>query len=219
MKWTLMALRIVSTLAGLACLLAVAAAPARAALPQVSGAADLGAVAPNSVFDGTGSGDHAGTVVVAAGDVNGDGLGDMLVTAPFADPAGRRDAGSAFVVFGVPRTAESVDLFGLGVRGFRIEGAATGDHFGWSASPAGDVNGDGLADIVVGARDARPRGRVGAGSAYVIFGRASGSTIDMLNSGTAAYRIDGAVAGDRAGNYVSSVRDLNGDGRDDILFE
>src|SRR4051794_27741550 len=98
MKRTLMALRIASFLAGLACLLAVAIAPARAALPQVGGAADLAALAPNSVFDGTGPGDHAGTVVVDAGDVNGDGLEDSLVTAAFADPAGRRDAGSAFVL-------------------------------------------------------------------------------------------------------------------------
>src|SRR5437764_7990350 len=154
-----MALRIVTFVAGLACLLAVAAVPARAALPQVGGAADLASPAPNSVFDGTFSGDHAGTFVVDAGDVNGDGLEDTLVTAPFADPAGRRDAGSAFVVFGTAATASALDFRGLGARGFRIDGAALGDHLGWSASPAGDVNGDGLADVVIGARDSTSRER------------------------------------------------------------
>src|SRR5438105_4635060 len=127
-----MALRFVSIVAGLACLLAVAVAPARAALPQVGGAADLASLAPNSVFDGGVPGDHAGTVVVDAGDVNGDGIDDALVTAPNADPSGRRDAGSAFVVFGAPRSAESLDIFGLGPRVLRVDGSAAGEHFGWS---------------------------------------------------------------------------------------
>src|SRR4051794_9136736 len=203
----------------LACLLAAAAfAPAaHAALPQQGGAVDLASASPNSVLDGPGGGDRAGTVVAAAGDVNGDGLEDTLVTAPYADPLGRRDAGSAFVVFGSPSTDFGLDLGGLGARGFRIEGAASSDHFGWSAAPAGDVNGDGLADIVIGARDSRSRGRSGAGSAFVIFGRASTSSIDSLNLGSAGYRIDGAVSGDHAGNSVSGVGDLNGDGRDEIV--
>src|SRR5438067_1394026 len=120
-----MAARIFRTLAGLACMLAAAPA-AQAALPQQGGSVDLASLAPNSVFDGTAAGDRAGTVVVGAGDVNGDGLGDTLVTAPFADPAGRRDAGSAYVVFGSATTGSALDFRGLGARGFRIDGAALG---------------------------------------------------------------------------------------------
>src|SRR5437879_2778424 len=86
-------------------LVAGALAPAaHAALPQQGGAVDLATVSPNSVFDGLAAGDRAGTVVADAGDVNGDGLDDALVTAPYGDPLGRRDAGSAFVVFGSPST-------------------------------------------------------------------------------------------------------------------
>ncbi|MFL5884522.1 MAG: putative Ig domain-containing protein [Thermoleophilaceae bacterium] len=212
-----MALRIAKTVAGIACLLAAAAPAASASLPQQAGAADLASLAPNSVFDGAGSGDRAGTVALDAGDVNGDGLEDTLVTAPYSDPYGRRDAGAAYVVFGSASTSFSFDLAGIGSRGFRIDGAASGDHFGWSAEPAGDVNGDGLADIVIGARDSRSRGRSQAGSAFVILGRTAGGAIDAANLGSAGYRIDGAASGDHAGNYVSAVHDLNGDGRDDIL--
>jgi Ca2+-binding RTX toxin-like protein len=212
-----MSLRLVKTLAGVACLFAAAAPAARAALPQQSGLADLASLAPNSVLDGANSGDAAGTVVVDVGDVNGDGLEDTLVTEPYADPSGRRDAGSAFVVFGSASTGLGVDLGALGARGFRIDGASSSDHFGWSAAPAGDVNGDGLADFVIGARDSRSLGRSGAGSSFLIFGRSGGGAIDAANLGSSGYRVDGAAAGDHAGNYVSSVRDLNGDGRDDIL--
>src|SRR4051795_3424124 len=108
-----MSARFFKTLAGLACMLVLAAPAAHAALPQQGGSVDLASPAPNSVFDGVAAGDRAGTVVVGAGDVNGDGLGDALVTAPFADPAGRRDAGSAYVVFGSAATSGALDLRGL----------------------------------------------------------------------------------------------------------
>src|SRR5438045_1717477 len=97
-------------MAGLVCLLAAAAPAARAALPQQGGAVDLASLAPNSVFDGTGAGDRLGTVAEAIGDMNGDGLSDTLVTAPYADPFSRRDAGSAYVVFGSGATLDGVDL-------------------------------------------------------------------------------------------------------------
>src|SRR5437763_8682188 len=137
--------RIVKTMVGLACLLACAAPAADAALPQVSGAADLASLSPNSVFDGAAPIDHFGTVAVAVGDVNGDGIADTLVTAPLADPFWRHDAGAAYVVFGSGASLDGLSLQDIAPRGFRIDGAAAGDHFGWSAAPAGDVNGDGLA--------------------------------------------------------------------------
>jgi hypothetical protein len=209
--------RIAKTLAGIACLLASSVPAAHAALPQLSGSADLASLAPNSVFEGTAAGDHLGTLAVAVGDVNGDGLADTLVTAPLADPFSRRDAGTAYVVLGSGATLDGVDLRNVGPRSFSISGAAAGDHFGWSAAPAGDVNGDGLADIVIGARDSRTGTRAGAGCAYVVFGRTASTPIDAASLGSNGYRIDGAASGDHAGNYVSGVRDLNGDGRDEVL--
>src|SRR3954468_22029092 len=130
-------------------------APAQAALPQLSGSIDLASRAPNVVVDGAGTSDGSGQVVADAGDVNGDGVEDAITTAPFADPNGRRDAGTAYVVFGRADGA-SIDLRTAG-SGFRIDGAVTLDHLASSAAGAGDVNGDGLADVVVGAKDADNR--------------------------------------------------------------
>src|SRR4051794_34559791 len=189
-------------------------APAHAALPQLSGSIDLADQRPNVVVDGAATSDGSAQVVADAGDVNGDGLEDAITTAPFADPNGRRDAGSVFVVFGRADGA-SIDLRTAG-SGFRIDGAATLDHLGSSAAGAGDVNGDGLADVVVGAKDADYR-RSTSGSAYVIFGRRSTAAVDTANMGADGFRIDGAAANDRLGTWVAGGRDLNGDGRSDVL--
>ncbi|MEA2428343.1 MAG: hypothetical protein QOF37_1971, partial [Thermoleophilaceae bacterium] len=94
--------RTTPALAGLLAVLALgcASVPAHAALPQLTGSMDLANAKPNAVVDGGARSDGAGQAVADAGDVNGDGLEDTIVTAPYADPNGRRDAGSAFVVFG-----------------------------------------------------------------------------------------------------------------------
>src|SRR3954468_18064309 len=199
----------------LACALG-AAMPARAALPQLSGAVDLANAKPNSVVDGTKLSDGSAQVVADVGDVNGDGLADAVTTAPYADPSGRRDAGSAYVVFGRGDNA-SIDLGSLGSGGFRIDGVSTTEHLGWSAAGAGDVNGDGLADIVIGSKDADYRGRANSGSAYVIFGRRSTATADPASLGGNGFRIDGGAAGDALGTWVAGGRDVNGDGRPDVL--
>src|SRR5919204_2232522 len=151
------------TLVAVVAFAAALAPAAHAALPQQGGAVDLGAAGPNTVADGAGSNDLTGTVVADAGDVNGDGLEDVLVTAPYADANGRRDSGTAYVVFG-RADGKSLDLAAVGTgAGFRIDGGASFDHLGWSAAAAGDVNGDGLDDVVVGARDADNRGRTNSG--------------------------------------------------------
>src|SRR5919199_928536 len=195
--------------------LGCAAVPARAALPQLGGSVDLASYKPNAAADGAASSDQAGTAVAAAGDGNGDGLADGIGGAPNADANARRDSGSAFVVFGRADGA-SLDLGRIGSGGgFRIDGAATTDRLGAAVSPAGDVNGDGLADVIVGARFADPAGRVDAGAAYVVFGKASTGAVDLANLGTQGFRIDGGTAGDRAGTSVAGARDVSGDGRPD----
>ncbi len=194
---------------------ALACAPAHAALPQLSGSLDLATPAPNAVVDGAVRSDGSAQVVADAGDVNGDGLEDAIVGAPYADPNGRRDAGTAYVVFG-RADGQSIDLARLGTGGFRIDGAQQGDHLGWSAAGAGDVNGDGLDDVVVGARDADNNGRNTSGSAYVIFGRRSTGTVDTRNLGANGFRIDGPT-GSRLGTAVAGGRDVDGDGRPDVI--
>ena len=95
--------------------------------------------------------------------------------------------------------AGDIDLASLAASaGHRVDGAAAGDDCGYSVSTAGDVNGDGYADLIVGARYADNNGRADSGSAYVLFGKASGfANIDLASLGASdGYRIDGAAAGD-----------------------
>ena len=75
--------------------------------------------------------------------------------------------------------------------GFRINGAAVGDKLGYSVSSAGDFNGDGFDDLIVGAPHADPNGNTDAGSAYVIFGKASGSMAQPSLNGSIVPPISG----------------------------
>ena len=99
-----------------------------------------------------------------------------------------------------------IDLhsFHSGVAGIQILGAAAGDNAGVSLSGAGDVNGDGIGDYVIGADFASPLGRTNAGISYVIFGIASatGVTVDLntFKSGPAGFRILGSTVGYEVSN-------------------
>ncbi len=104
------------------------------------------------VINGIDPYDRSGESVSGAGDVNGDGLADVIVGAPFADPGGNSSAGESYVVFGKADTApvNLSDVAG-GTGGFVINGIDAFDYSGVSVSGVGDVNGDGLADFIVGA--------------------------------------------------------------------
>ena len=106
----------------------------------------------------------------------------------------------------------------LGSNGVRIEGALAGDHLGWSLAPAGDVNGDGMDDLLIGAPWADPGtpAKTSAGGARVVYGRATTTEIDLATD-TQGFRIDGAADGDRAG-YSVATGDVNGDGRRDFVL-
>ncbi|MFO1141769.1 MAG: integrin alpha [Amaricoccus sp.] len=154
--------------------------------------------------------DHLGVSVDAAGRrERRPRIDDLVVGAPGG--RGRYSAGyaggSAFVVFrSSTGFRASLDVAALdGHNGFRIEGAAAGDLAGFSVAGAGDVNGDGIGDVIVGARGADPDGRDAAGSSYVLFGSAAGfgARVDLAAlDGSDGFRIDGAAAGDQAaGRY------------------
>ena len=165
------------------------------------------------------SDDSAGFSVSAAGDVNGDGFGDVIVGAPFSDDGLGTGPGAAYVIFGHAGTFSTIDLSSLGSAGFIIGGDANADAAGWSASAAGDVNGDGFDDLIVGAPSNDAGGNY-AGSAYVIYGHAGPfSTIDLTGLPSASgFVVQGDLPDDRAGQSVSAAGDVNGDGVDDLVI-
>ncbi len=170
------------------------------------------------VINGVSAGDRAGGAVSAAGDVNGDGLADVIVGAGADDPNGSA-SGASFVVFGkTTGTVVQLSTVESGTGGFVIRGASTDDLSGCSVSSAGDVNGDGLTDLIVGNRSGAPNG-VLSGAAYVVFGKTSGTVVELstVAGGTGGFAIQGASAGDQTGISVLSGGDVNGDGLADLV--
>ena len=160
--------------------------------------------------------DLAGWSVAGAGDVNGDGFDDLIVGAPGGDSGGT-NSGQAYVLFGKASGFTTIDLGNLAGAGFLILGDFASDSAGFSVAGAGDVNGDGIADIIVGAHSNNDAAD-DAGEAYVIFGKASGlGTIDLSNLGAGGFTIQGDAVGDHAGWSVAGAGDINADGFDDII--
>lgn len=174
------------------------------ALPSLVEVADGGGF----VLEGGGEGDEVGSAVSRVGDVNGDGLSDVLVSSRSYPEFTNR--GRVYVVFGRADGVfpSRVDLE-TGRGGFTLEGEAVGHRLGISATGAGDVNGDGLSDVIVGTT---------IGRAYVLFGRSDGTipSLSDIASGVGGFMLESEA--DSTGNSVSGAGDVNGDGLSDVLI-
>ena len=171
--------------------------------------------------------DYSGFSVSSAGDVNGDGYDDLIIGARWADPNREFNAGEAYVVYGgasAPGADGVLVLSALdGTNGFTLNGIDPNDESGFSVSSAGDVNGDGYDDLLIGAREADPNGAPGLGETYVVYGGASAPGTDGVLAlsaldGTNGFTLNGIDLGDRSGASVSSAGDVNGDGYDDLII-
>ena len=185
----------------------------------LTGPIDLANLDANSglVINGTIPG-LTGWAVSDAGDVNGDGVGDVIIGAPLANNV----TGAAYIVFGSRSGFTSpIDLANLDAsRGVVLNGEALDDNTGRTVSAAGDVNGDGVDDVIIGGRNADPNGD-GSGRSYVVFGSSSGfdSPIDLGGlDGFNGFVLNGENAGDTSGRSVSTAGDFNGDGLDDLII-
>ena len=181
------------------------------------------------VLNGISSGDMAGSALSLVGDVNGDGIGDIIIGAPGHDS----NTGESYVIFG-KNVSEDGDFStnfqlldlesGDGSAGFVIRGIDGGDKSGWSVASAGDINGDGLNDILIGA----PQANGSAGESYVIFGKNVSedgdfsATLELSSletgDGSTGFVIRGIDGGDQSGWSVASAGDINNDGHGDIVI-
>lgn len=141
-------------------------------------------------------GERLGSSLAAAGDINGDGTPDLVVGAPEASPGGLSFAGTVYVFSGA-----------TGAELLHVDGLVSGDIFGSAVAGVGDVDGDLVPDLLVGATGADPSGFSGAGSAFLL----SGATGAQLR------RFDGTAAFQRYGSAVAGINDVDGDGVGDLL--
>ena len=177
------------------------------------------------VINGIDEADRSGFSVSDAGDINGDGLDDVIIGAVYGGPSGMSRAGESYVVFGKRGVVSSgvLNLASIdGTNGFVINGIDTNDNSGYSVSDAGDINGDGVTDVIIGATRAGPNGNDPAGESYIVFGGSSVGSNGSLNlsslDGTNGFVINGIDQDDRSGNSVSGAGDINGDGVDDVII-
>ncbi|MEQ9643006.1 MAG: hypothetical protein RIM84_23495, partial [Alphaproteobacteria bacterium] len=155
-----------------------------------------------------------GYSLAGGGDINGDGIDDIIVASHDILSSGNGGYGAAVVFGTATRFATGTSLDPIGAAGFRLTTADDGDQLGTDAAILGDVNGDGIDDLAVFAgRITTPNGPQ-SGAAVLVYGSAGlGADIDVNNLGAAGVLLHDAFVG-----RVSDAGDFNGDGINDILI-
>jgi hypothetical protein len=183
---------------------------------------DLATVVPDVRIFGVDPRDTVGNAL-ATGDFNGDGKTDIAIAARFADgPSNlRSNAGEVYLVFGRATWPSSIDLRSADASRSNADVTVFGDDENDQAGRSiamGDLNGDGLSDLIVGATggDGSNNQRTNCGDVYVVLGRTSpGAVIDFRSQSGPSSRIFGAAADDLFGYSVTTL-DFNGDGISDL---
>jgi hypothetical protein len=185
---------------------------------DVSAAVDAGAAGSGSYDIGAGS-DNApaslGDAVAGVGDLDGDGLADIAVSASNAPARGKRRAGVVAIYYGKAGTEAQAYPPPAG-QGMRILGAGNDDRAGYTVAGLGDLNGDGRPEVLVGSFLAGGLGRVDAGVTYRVSPPASGDVF-LGNLGATVHRWVGARPQEQSGYAVDSA-DVDGDGTPEILI-
>jgi hypothetical protein len=140
-----------------------------------------------------------GHSLAALGDINGDRIPDFAIGAPYASSAAKDNAGVVIIELSQNHPFNRQPL--------TVYGEASGDNFGWAVAGIGDVNGDQIADIAVGAPSVKSSGEINVGRVYILSG----------NGGAILYKIDGTEPGERLGFSLIGIGDINGDNVADLI--
>jgi hypothetical protein len=153
------------------------------------------------VVAGQADSNFLGRCVAEAGDVNGDGYADVIISAPNYD----NNRGKAYVFLGSATGLQTAT-------NWSVLGENTGDYFGFSAAGVGDVNGDGYADVLVGAKWYTSESLTQRGKAYLFLGSAAGLAV------APTWSVVGEAASNSLGYAVAGAGDVNGDGYADVMI-
>jgi hypothetical protein len=186
----------------------------------VSASTNSFAIAP------TGASDQLGGSVAMGGDVNNDGRRDLLLGSIGAPAGATTGVGNATVIFGrpvgtpFPATISASSLDGSSASGFRVRGIATNDGLGLPAAFVGDVNGDNVGDILMGAASSAATA-AGAGQSCVLFGKGSGFSAEINPAsftGNDGFCLNGEAANDASGETLVGAGDIDGDNINDFML-